>query len=87
MTDFNQLEYAKFLEETLHNIVGMPVESICIMVKYEGDALGTSYYNCTMVDKLMYAGHLQQDAMFDTMRANGLIPDDEEYDEEEEDNG
>jgi hypothetical protein len=84
MKDLSKLEYAPWLEETLHNIVGMPVESICIMIKYEGHAVGTNYYNVSMHDKLAFAGYLQQDAMFDTMRANGMIADVED-DEETDD--
>lgn len=85
MKDFTKLEYAQWLEESLHNIVGMPVESICIMVKYEGHAVGTNYYNVSMSDKLAFAGYLQQDAMFDTMRANGMIADVEDDVEEADD--
>lgn len=83
MTDLNKLPYAKWLEECLHNIVDMPVESICILTKYEGGALGTQYYECSVSDKLLYAGYLQQDAMLDTMRINGYLVD--EDDEEETD--
>lgn len=81
MKDFSKLEYAEWLEESLHNIVGMPVESICIITKYKDGNTGTGYYNCAMTDKLLFAGYLQQDAMLDTMRANGYLADDDCEDE------
>lgn len=85
------LPYAAWLEQSLQNIVGKPVEAICIMTKVAsddkelGDEIGAGYWNCTVVDKLLFTGFLQQDAMIDTMRANGYLPDDE--DEEDSENG
>lgn len=84
MDNINDLPYAKWLEESLQNIVGKPVQAICIMTKFDSGDTGTGYYECSVADKLLFAGFLQQDAMLDTMKANGYIPDDEE-DEEDED--
>ena len=97
MSNLNQLPYAEWLEESLRNIIGKPVKAICIITKVQeepidetdtGEEIGCGYWNCSMVDKMAFAGFLQQDAMLDTMRANGYITDDEdeedvEYGEEE----
>lgn len=90
MKDLNKLPYAEWLEQSLQNIVGKPVQAICIMTKFanteEGeDDIGTGYYNCSVADKLVFAGFLQQDAMLDAMKVNGYIPDDDEIQEEEVD--
>lgn len=88
MKDLNKLPYATWLEQSLQNIIGKPVQAICIMTKFsdskeDGDDIGTGYYNCSVADKLVFAGLLQQDAMLDAMKVNGYIPDDEDDSEEE----
>lgn len=91
MNNLNNLPYAQWLEESLKNIIGKPVQAICIMTKVPnsdpelGDDIGTGYWNCAMSDKVLFAGMLQQDAMLDTMRANGFIDDDEDEEEYEDD--
>lgn len=96
MDDLNTLPYAEWLEQSLRNIIGKPVKAICIMTKVAGEPLdendtgeeiGSGYWNASVADKLMFAGFLQQDAMLDTMRANGYILDDEDEYEEDEDDG
>lgn len=89
MKDLNKLPYAEWLEQSLQNVISKPVQAICIMTKFasteEGeDDIGTGYYNCSVADKLVFAGFLQQDAMLDSLRANGYIPDDEDDEIEEE---
>lgn len=93
MSNLSQLPYAKWLEESLHNIIGKPIKAICIITKVQeepmdeddtGEEIGCGYWNVSMSDKYAFAGLLQQDALFDAMRSNGYITDDEE-DEEEED--
>lgn len=85
----NDLPYAEWLEQSLRNIIDKPVEAICIITKVPsddkelGDEIGSGYWNCTVADKLLFAGFLQQDAMIDTMKANGYLPDDEEDPEDE----
>ena len=85
MVDLNKLPYAEWLEQSLQNIIGKPVRSICIMTKFDDDEIGTGYYDCSVADKLLFAGFLQQDAMLDTMRVNGYIADDEDDENTEED--
>lgn len=90
MNNLNNLPYAEWLEQSLRNIVGKPVEAICIMTRFaddgdeNGDTVGSGYWHCSVADKLVFAGFLQQDAMLDTMKVNGIIPDDGEDDEVEE---
>lgn len=89
MNEINKLPYAQWLEQSLQHIVGKPVQAICIMTKFAnteeelGDDIGTGYWNCSVADKLLFAGFIQQDAMLDSMRANGYIPDDEDETEED----
>lgn len=78
MNDLSTLPYAKWLEESLQNIVGKPVKAICIMTKFDTDDIGTGYWDCSVADKVLFAGFLQQDAMLDTMKANGYLEEDEE---------
>lgn len=83
MSEINNLPYARWLEKSLQNIVGKPVQSICILTKFDGGDVGTGYYDCSVADKLLFSGFLQQDAMLDTLEANGYLEEDEEDDEQE----
>ena len=92
MKDLNKLPYAEWLEQSLQNIVGKQVQSICIVTKYvepndpnPEPFIETSYWNTCLGDKLVFAGFLQQDATIDTLKMQGYIPDDEDYEEEEVD--
>ena len=40
-----------------------------------------------MGDKLLLAGLIQQDAMLDTLEANGIIKSEDDYEEDENDDG
>lgn len=73
--ELNNLPYAQWLEQALHHIIGKPVQSICIITRYDSDAVGTDYYNASVADKLLFAGYLQQDAMIDVLQVNGYIDD------------
>ena len=70
MGDIYSKSYASYMEQTLKDMIEMPVEGICIITKLKGGFVYTSYYNSTMMDKLVYAGLVQQDAMLDTLRAS-----------------
>ena len=76
MNDIRSKDYAEFLETALTDIMELPVESICIMLKLPGGATATHYYKTAMVDKLLFAGTLQQDAMMDTLKINGMMGND-----------
>lgn len=84
MSDLNTLPYAKWLEESLQNIISKPVKSICILTKFDTDDVGTGYYECSVADKILFAGFLQQDAMIDTLQVNGYLEEDEEDEEYDE---
>ena len=84
MSDLNKLPYAEWLEQSLHNIIGKPVEAISILIKYEGGTVGTGYYNCSVGDKILFAGYIQQDAMIETLEVNGMVEDIEEDEDENE---
>lgn len=80
MNDLNNLPYARWLEQSLQTIVGKPVEAICILTKFDTGDVGNGYWNCTVADKLVFAGFLQQDSMLDTLKANGYLEEDGEDD-------
>lgn len=86
MSDLNNLPYAAWLEESLQNIIGKPIASICILTRFSdtGD-IGTGYYECSVADKLLFAGFLQHDAVVDSLKNNGYIDDDEEDEEDDSD--
>lgn len=83
--NFNDIPYAQWLEKALQELIKLPVKSICIAatVGEKGDFY-TNYHNVSMGEKLVIAGLIQQDAMLDTLAANGLI---EYADEEDDSNG
>ena len=61
---------------TLRVIKGMmelPVEGICVVTKLKGGAMFANFFNSKMMDKIAYAGVIQQDAMLDMLRANNFI--------------
>lgn len=82
--NLSELPYAQWLEQTLHDIIGLPVKSIAMTVVLDGGDAYTNYYNTSMSDKLVVAGLVQQDAMLDSMAATGLIT---YADEEDDSNG
>lgn len=66
--------YATFMEDTLRDMVALPVEGICIVAKLKGGGQMMNYYRSSPVDKLTYAGLIQQDAIVATLQANNWIP-------------
>lgn len=88
--NLKDLPYAQWLEDTIQDIVQLPVKGIALSLILEDGSVYSNYYKVPALDKLTIAGTIQQDSMYDSMRANGLIKnvDDEEEDEsdgEEED--
>ena len=79
--NLNNIPYAQWLERTLKDMINLPVTGVCLNAVLEGGDIYTAYHNVTMNNKLTIAGIVQQDAMLDTMAANGII----QYDEENED--
>lgn len=82
MTDnnFNNIPYAAWLERNLRDLIEAPVRSICISAVDENGVVYRDYYNANMLDKILIAGIIQQDAMLDSMAAHGIV----EYVEDEE---
>lgn len=86
--DILEKPYAEWLEEALRRISMMPMRALVIIgITEDGDTYN-DYYNATLGDKLLISGLIQQDAMLDTLEANGFInstnDDEEENDGEEE---
>ena len=73
MENIYNKDYAEFMEEALQAMVQLPVEGICIITKLQGGAVFTNYFKSNMMDKITYAGVIQQDAMLDMLKANKLI--------------
>ena len=82
--NWNNIPYAPWLEKALQELITFPVRGICLSAITETGESYVNYYQISMADKLTIAGLIQQDAMLDTLAANGLI---EYADEEGEDDG
>ncbi len=86
--NITEMPYAKWLEQSLSDISALPIRGIAIVGITEGGDAYTNYYNTSMADKLVLSGLINQDAMFDSMAANGIIEyedDDEEAEDVKED--
>ena len=66
-TNIYALPYAKWLEKTLQELVTFPIKGICISATGDKGEVYVNYHECTMVDKLVISGLIQQDAMLDTL--------------------
>jgi hypothetical protein len=77
--DIFALPYAKWLEQTLQELVKFPVKGIAINAITDKGEVYTNYHNITMADKLVISGIINQDATLDMMAANGIV----EYVDEE----
>lgn len=73
MENIYNKDYAEFMEEALQAMVQLPVEGIFIITKLQGGAVFTNYFKSSMMDKIAYAGLIQQDATLDMLKANKLI--------------
>ena len=78
---FNNISYAQWLENALKELITFPVKGICLAATTTTGESYVNYYQISMADKLVISGLIQQDAMLDTLAANGLI----EYADDEED--
>ena len=82
--DIREMPYAEWLEGALRRISVMPMRTLILIgITEDGDTY-SDYYNATMGDKLMIAGMIQQDAMLDTLEANGYIKSMDDDDEEDD---
>lgn len=79
--NLNNIPYAQWLETALQELINLPVKGICLSAITETGEAYTNYHNISMMDKLLIAGLIQQDATLDSLAANGII----EYTDEEDD--
>lgn len=71
--NLNDLAYGPWLENTLKELIGFPVKGLCLTAIGQGGEVYTNYHEISMMDKIKIAGVIQQDAMLDTLLANGFI--------------
>lgn len=83
--NITEMPYAKWLEQTLHDISSLPVKGIALLVSTENGDSYANYYNVSMADKLIMAGLIQQDSTLDMLASNGIIQYEDEEDDSSED--
>ena len=66
-------EYAAFMEKTLQNMVHMPISGRCILLRLEDGSVCSDYFNSKMMDKMIYAGVIQQDVTWEILKANNAV--------------
>lgn len=82
--NITNMPYAQWLEQTLRDISDLPIKSIALVGVLEDGGVYGNYYECTMSDKILISGIVNQDATLDMLAAQGVINyDDEDEDEEE----
>jgi hypothetical protein len=75
-------EYAVFMEKTLQTMVRMPISGICILLKLEDGSVCSDYFNSKMMDKMIYAGVIQQDVTWEILKANNAVGRDTDEDDD-----
>lgn len=84
--NITDMPYAKWLEQTLRDISNIPVRGMVVSCILEDGNTYTNYWKTSMGDKILLSGLIQQDAMFDSLEANGVIQyDNDDGDDMEED--
>lgn len=71
--NFNGIPYAQWLENALKGMLELPIKGICLSAITSTGEAYTNYYEISMMDKLLIAGLIQQDATLDSLAANGFI--------------
>lgn len=82
--DFSDIPYAQWLEQTLQDVINLPIKGLSLHAVLENGDVYTAYHKVGMNDKLIIAGQVQQDAMTDFLLVNNFIKNDEEGDDGEE---
>lgn len=80
--NITSMPYAQWLEQTLHDISDLPIKSIALVGVLEDGGVYGNYYECTMSDKILISGIVNQDATLDMLAAQGVINYDDEDEEE-----
>lgn len=84
--NITDMPYAKWLEQTLRDISNIPVRGMVVSCILEDGNTYTNYWKTSMGDKILLSGLIQQDAMLDSLEANGIIQyDNDDGDDTEED--
>lgn len=78
MENIYEKEYVSFMEEVLQHMVQLPVSGICVLMKLEDGSMCTNYFNSKMMDKMVYAGVIQQDVTWEILKANNAVGRDSE---------
>lgn len=63
-------EYVAFMEETKERMEKLSVKGICVIARLSDGAVYTHYHNSDMMDKMIFAGVIQQDVTRDIIKAN-----------------
>ena len=82
MENVCEKDYAPFMEEVLQHMVQMPVTGICVLMRLEDGSVCSNYFNTKMMDKMIYAGVIQQDVAWEILKANNAVGRD--FDEDNE---
>lgn len=70
------------MEEVLQQMAHMPVSGICVLMKLEDGSVCSDYYNSGVIDKMIYAGVIQQDITWGILKANNAVGRDADQDNE-----
>lgn len=73
MENIYEKDYASFMEELLQQMVQMPVSGICVLLKLEEGSVCSNYFNSKPMDKMIYAGVIQQDITWEILKANNAV--------------
>ena len=73
MENICEKEYASLMEEVLQHMVHMPVSGICVLIRLEDGSVCSNYFNTKMMDKMIYAGVIQQDVTWEILKANNAV--------------
>jgi len=73
MENICEKDYASFMEEVLQHMVHMPVSGICVLIRLEDGSVCSNYFNTKMMDKMIYAGVIQQDVTWEILKANNAV--------------
>ena len=76
--NLQNIPYAEFLENTLKELITMPVKGICLNAVLSDGSVYTAYHNVSMNNKLTISGLVQQDANLDFLKVNKYIKTEEE---------
>lgn len=84
MADLTKLPYAGWLEKTLGMLIrGEPVEAICLLTRTNTGDVAMDCHECATEDLMLFSGLLQQEALIETLKIRGLIPEEEDDEQEE----